>query len=854
MRQQYALPVASLVSILATLTLISTPMPARCQTATNTTAAPATAPLPPMPIAPPAFNRWVVKARYDEAAQLARTASRGSEADVMEAVRAFQAVRDMYRGSRYGVMAAWDICQLIKSLKPPPKPSSALESFVATYPQSDYAADALWALISHLNKARDDRAASAKYEEFVRRFPKSPYIDDIFYSRASQARKDYDFATVIESYQRIIQLCPDSDYCDNGYYSIGSTYSSYLDNYEQALASYQQLIQKFPYSDYVDDCLYSGLTCLMYMDDIEGAISLYNQIVTKYPASYAAARGPGRLERYIGDRKSLLAPNPNETLAVPLYQQVTDLLKRADGAAYMHRYPEAVRLYQQVLNQFPTCDYADDAIMKMAGCFDAMRKYRERARTAATPEEIADVERDWAYALGSGVGGVGRARDAVSAYLLLANEFVGSDLRDDALSKAAAAYEAIEYDVAALLCYLELIRRFPRSRYATTAVTKVNTLRKNLKSPADKMRVCAAVAEAYPEHPYSDDYLFEIGLLYMDAGDTLNARRSMENYLAKYSQRALAADALFLLGRCYQIVDKPQAAGDPYRRIMALYPNSGLADDAFIELQRFSTHGAEEAANATRREIGIGVEEKLERSIRGHDVILRPHIAVIVPFRDSATARAYNLPDVFESAYVQLAQFTGVDPGNGKRIPIVLDSEYKSWKAGPPIQISTRYAGEPPAYATCFEPLAQLFLLDPSIASVTNAVSGFSSALARIAALQLDHYLFQAIGEMELGPAASTAHLAALETAKGKAIDAVAKHLTTAAGKAKAIPRDAIFGVLLQSIERARQGPGEIIDWAPLAPLLQEAHNVPPELRALKAPEEKAALLLACLEKSLGRE
>jgi TolA-binding protein len=795
----------------------------------------------------------VVKARYDEAAQLVRTASRGTEADIMEAVRAFQAVRDMYGGSRYGVMAAWEICQLIKNLKQPPKHVSALESFVATYPQSDYAADALWALISHLNKARDDRAASAKYEEFVRRFPNSPYIDDIFYSRASQARRDYDFGTVIQSYQRVIELCPDSDYCDNGYYSLGSTYYSYLDDYGQAIESYKQLVQKFPYSDYVDDCLYSGLSCLIYMDDIDGAVDLYNQIVTKYPASYAAARGAGRLERYIGDRPGLLAPNPNQTMAVPLYQQVTHLLKRADGAAYMHRYPEAVRLYQQLLNEFPTCDYADDAILKMAGCFDAMEKYRERARTAATPEEIADVERDWAYALGGGHAGAGRARDAVSAYLLLANEFVGSDLRDDAMYKAAQSYEAIEYDVAALLCYLELIERFPRSRYATTAITKVHALRKSLKSPADKMRVCAAVAEAYPEHPYSDDYLFEIGLLHLDAGDTLNARRSMENYLARYSQRALAADALFLLGRCYQIADKPQGAADPYRRIMALYPNSGLADDAFIELQRFSAHGAEGTANAERREIGVGVEQKLERSIRGHDVILRPHIAVIGTFRDSVTARAYNVPDIFETACRELAQFTGADPGNGKRIPIVLDSEYKSWKAGPPLQISTRYCGEPPAYATCFEPLAQLFMRDSSIAPVTNAVSGFSGALARFAALQLDHHLFQSIGEIDLGPAASTAHVTALETAKGKAIEAVSKQLAAAA-KARTIPVDAIFGLLLQSVERARQGPGEIIDWAPLAPLLEEARNVPPELRELKAPEEKAALLLACLERSLGRE
>ncbi len=829
--------------------LLTSAAPVWCQAAGEATAPPQ--PIEPqmLPMAPPAFNRWVVKARYDEATALARTASRGTEADIMEAVRAFQAVRDMYRGSRYSVMSAWEICKLISRLKQPPKHIAALESFVATYPHSDYAADALWALISHLNKAREDRAVAAKYQEFLRRFPNSPYIDDIFYTRASRARKDYDFATVISSYQSILRLCPDSDYGDNAYYTIASTYGRYMDDYEQAIGAYKQLIEKFPYSDYVDDALYGALNSLMYMDEIDGAIEMYNIMVAKYPASYAASRGPGRLERYVRDRPNALAPNPNEGLAVPLYQQVTELYNQASGATYMHRYTEGVRLYQQLLNQFPTCDYVDDALYKMAGCFDAMQKYRERARTATTPEEIADAERDWAYALGGGTG-LGRARDAVGAYLLLANEFVGSDLRDDAMYKAAQAYEAIEYDVAALLCYLELVKRFPRSRYATTAVTRVHSLRSSLKRPADKMRVCSVIAEAFPEHAYSDDYLFEIALLYLDVGDTLNGRRSLEDYLAKYPDRALASDALFLLGRCYQIVEKPQSAGDPYRNIIVTYPNSGLADDAFLELQRFSTHGAEGEANEQRREIGIAVETKLKRSITGHDVILRPHIAVIAPFEESLTARAYNLPDVLEQAYIQLAQATGANPGNGGRLPIVLDNEYRSVRAGPPVQIATRYAGEPPAYSTCFEPLAQVFMLDPSIAHVTNAVPGFYSALARFAALQLNHRLFQSIGEMELGPAAATTHIAAIQTAKDKAAAAVPKQITRSS---KSISVDAMFGVLLQGVEFTRQGPGEIIDWAPLLPLFQEARNLPPEARELKTAEEKAALLLACLEKTLGR-
>lgn len=843
-----------LIAIFA-IPLCGTAMPAHCQANTGVPEAAQAGPLPAIAVSRPAFNLWVVKARYDEAARLARTASRGTESDIMEAVRAYEAVRDVYRGSRYSVMAAWEICNLIKRLKHPPKHISALASFIANYPQSDYTADALWALISHLNSARDYNGAEARYQEFVQRFPNNPYVDDILYSNASRARRDYNFPGLIQAYENLLQLCPDSDYCDNGYYYMGSTYYSYLDDYEQGFNAYMQLVHKYPYSDYVDDCLYGALSCLIYMDEIERAVELYNQMVTTYPASYAAARGAGRLARYVRNQPNVLVPNPNDALAVPLYRQVTDLYNQAAAASYMRRYAEAAGLYQRLLRQFPTSDQADDAVYRMAGCFEQMHKYYDRAKTAATPEEIADVERDWAHALGSGRGvrAAGQIGDAVRAYLFLANEYVGSDLRDDAMYKAAGAYETIEHDVAALVCYLQLIKRFPHSRYATTAVSKIHSLCSSLKKPADKIRVYMTVAETYPEHRYSDDYVFQIGLLHLAAGDTLNARVSLQNYLARYSQRALAANAMFLLGRCYQIAEKPQVAADSYRKIIALYPNSGLADDALIELRRFSAHGAEEEANLERKRIGVSVEKALKRSIRGHDVILRPHVAVVAPFEESVIARAYNLPDILDSAYSYLAQCTGADPGKGERVPIVLDAESRSLKAGPPVRISTRYCGEPPAYATCFEPLAQLFMLDPSIAHVTNAVPGLAGALARFAALRLDHRLFMSIGEMDLGAAASTAHAARLEEAQTRAAEALSKHIG-ARTTAKTIPVDAIFGMLLQITEWTRQGPGEAIDWAPVVPLFAEAQNVPSELRKLTAPEEKAALLLACVERALGRD
>ncbi|MFQ6097926.1 MAG: tol-pal system YbgF family protein [Armatimonadota bacterium] len=815
--------------------------------------APAEEAVAPLLIQPPLFSKWIVKARYDDAASLASAAGY-DVARVNDAIRAYRTLLELYPGNPYADQAAWQICSLTNRLRDPPKAMAAYAAYIAQFPDGDNAVTALWSLISHLSRARDYPSMLDRYSQLVKAYPNSYYVDDALWSAASRLNSEGDHAEAVDAYTSLLKRCPDSDYCDDALSQIASILSRYGQDPEGAVAAYRDLLAKYPYSDRVDDSLYGILNCYVQTQQIGKAIELYNAFVGMFPSSSYLRYMRSRLRYYTRRYPGVLADDPNEDWARPLYRQVADLYNHAYALRYVKKYADAAAAYQALLAQFPDSDYTDDAVLALGQCYEELHKYRDRAQNAATPEEIAQVEQDWAYVVGqhTEIDAASQLADAVSAYVWLANNCPGSDLRDDALYRAAGCYGAQGDKIGELVCHLQLIENFPHSGYAPTSLNRIHSLKNSLKSDADKVRVYNAVINAYPEHAYADDYLFELGQLQLERGDVRRARATFETYVRMYPHRAYAADAAFLFARCRDILLEPQLARQAYARVVTAYPSSGLADDAFLRAQRANSEQMLTADWRECKRIGAEVEKALKRSIEGYDVILRPHVAVIVPFRHSTRIRAYNLPDRFEDAYGLLQHWTGVQPTAGERLSIVLDPDFKGLKAGDPVQVGLNYCGEPPLWLHCFQPIAERFTTAQPIAPATQAVPGLANGLARLAALQLNHGLFQSIGPTELGSQTATQHLSQIVAAKQGARDALTRHIQAKEPASKANGTIAL-GMLLNVLE-AGQTADEVIDWTPLQPFFQVLASVSPQAKKLETPEERAALVAICMDRAMGAQ
>jgi TolA-binding protein len=817
-------------------------------------------PAPPVIPQPPDFSRWYAQNRWD-VAQAAENAAGYDRLKIADAIEAWKMLLQLYPQAGMANEAAWHMVQLTTRYGDLPRTIEAYEGYIQGFPDGDYAAEALWNLTYQYTTIPDWDAVYRKYDEFLKRFPQSPYGDVALNGLASnaQTKKKYDLA--VSLYKELIQRYSTSDYCDDAWSAIGSMYVTAKD-VDNTTRAYFTLASQYPYSSLVEPGINSLVALYYQYGDPLQAVRLGQAFLRAFPQStyaryvrmymyYAVMKAqvsiPG-LEAKLPDFE-----DPNDPSQL-LYDQCNEAYKNATTAAKLGNYGEAVRLYQQFGNEFPSSDKVDDAVYAIGTAFDSMQKYRKAAEGAKTPEQLGQVEADWSQAVsGLTAAGAGPIECAIDAYLVVARSMPGSDLRDDALFNVAQDCEKLENWPSAVRAYLDLVATFPVSTYASTAVSRLDALYPKLPLPADQATVMNAIITAYPFHPLADDYLYRLGVWTLLDGNTAAARDLFVRYVKDYPHRSKAAEALFWEARCEQLLGAGTRASLLYGQVAANFLQSGLADDAYVEGQYLRSARNQEVLQAARAALKRAAEV-VGKPLFGYDAITRDHILILVPSDKAIDAREYNIADRLEQGYAALAQLCGGCAGQGERIEILVDPSVNAFTPGTPARIPVACIGPPPAWRQWYEAVAGPFMSDPAVSPVTTALPGIAQGLARFAALQLEDMLYADMGEVNIGATAVQNHLRDVNQAKTAALQALDVHVKAKATADK-IDATIALGMLWTLSERSARVPGEIIDWTPLQPLLPAARRIPaPVAGAAQSLEQKAAVAGYWLSAALGQD
>ncbi len=821
-------------------------------------------PVEPVPIAPPpAFTRWSAQTRWDEA-QAVEWAAGYDKLKVAEAIEAWKMFLNLYPRAGMANEAAWHITTLTTRYGQLPRTIGAYEQYVQEFPDGDYAESALWNVTYQYMGVPDWETVYDTYDEFLKRFPASPYGDVALNGLASNARTKQRYELANKLYRELLQRYPTSDYCDDAWYGLGGVASACY-RVEEAEQAFLTLAQQYPHSDLVE----SGLMqlVLLYYSTRESlkAIELGGEFLTTFPHSPYASTVQTYM--YYASQSVLRArpdlaidlpqpENPNEPTVV-LPRERTEAYERATRAANLLELAEAVRLYQEFIDNYPTASQVDDALYGIGNAYAKLETYVAAAKKAKTPEQLGQVEADWRWVTeGPAAAQVvtGKPVDsAVDAYLRLTLTMDGSDLRDDALYKTGVAYEGAEDWVSAVRAYLALIELFPVSAYAPTAVSRLNALLANLKQDEDKATVRRAIGRAYPHHDLADDYVYELGIEALEEGDVNAARDLFGRYSQEYPSRSKAAEALFWQARCEQLLGNGVRARGLYAELATRFTQSGLADDAYAEYQQIAGDEAQAVLDVAQKAL-TKASAVVGEPLIGYDAITRDHVMILVPSDRAIDLRAYNVVDRLEQAYGLLAQACGYAPRAGARVVMVVDAKAGGPTPGDPSRMPVSMVTTPPPWRQWFEVVTAAFLTDPATVPVANAIPGIGQGAARYAAVQLEEFVFADLGETQVGTAALQAHLGDLNRTKGAAVGGLAAH---AQAKATADKIDATIGLgIVWSLADALAGtPGEIINWTPILPLFQGASAIPAEVAAqAETLEQKSALVAHWVNTSLGQD
>lgn len=654
---------------------------------------------------------------------------------------------------------------------------AALEMLLAEYPDSDLADDAAWRLAQCYMEDKDHLAAIDVLNTLLTNWPGSTWADDAVYCISRELKEQGDEPEAFRAMEDLARKYPASDYCAQALFNLARSYQQ-EEHYEAVLAACEDLVRRYPCSDYADDARMMIANALRHMGRAPEAIHAYRALIEEMPGSAlanTAMREHNTLVRNIretGGHIDAELYTPREDDPGQMAQELFDIARHHQN---YREYAAAIRAYRDFVAAYPGHDNYDDAFFNIGLCYQQLNILFEDMNKAKGPEDLFRLREDFVDATGSfhlPGGKLTAVNDAASAFAVVANELIGSPLRDDALYEIARSFEDSGQAAEEASAYQDLVIGFPGSSHEFEALYRLlkfyaqpdnwETARAMYPRLArafpdifpaalvDDQDLFYTVLGAYSRHlnfawfesfdhhiPYDftiDDLVrdadFVLGALMCSEGDYRAGIRRLSR-LCDSPTHDLAAPAIWVSAQAYRALGQPDQAARYYEALIADYDWSGLADDARLALAQLAD---EPEVEPYLQEVSAAVGRELAHS----DVYCGDGIVVIAPYVVSAKMRQYNMPNIWENAVALMADWTGVTPDG--RLLIYVDPRGGSGN-GRPVRVPAAGISDPPQWSLGLEAIARNFVDAAAGDKLGPMKSTLCAALARFGAASLQYDL-----------------------------------------------------------------------------------------------------------------
>jgi TolA-binding protein len=758
---------------------------------------------------------------------------------------------------------------------------SALE-LVQRYPDSDLADDAAWLVIQYYIQDKDHEAAVAAMRAFLDRWPESVWADDVLFALGGELQELEDPEGAFAAFDALAHKYPKSEHAPAALCRMAKRFLE-VQNYPQVIAVSEELLARYPMSDCVDDAQYRIAEALRHMGDLRGALQAYVDLIERLPGSglaNAAMREANTLINTLRRRGEAVPFQPYDPEAFDPAKEAKDAWEYACHLMNYRRFAEAIAAFREFLDRFPGSDWYDDALYNIGLCYQQQDVLFQEINKAKGPEDLLRLKDQWedatgAYGTKPTPGQLRAVEDAVGAFALLANCFLGSPLRDEAVYQIARTY--VDYGERAArvtpeeaYALQQLLLNFPGSRHEFEALTRLLRfyatpeywekarelygelaaalpaifppgLERDKNAFYEFMSLCARHAQFawMEEHEHHIPYAFTLADLRPYA-DYYKAAMAMEDGLYQTAAKLLQplahmpthdlhGPALWLLGNCYaRLGDEKQARG-AWEELARAHPEEGLADDAQMFLAAL---GSQPALPQLPADLPLPPE--------GMDYQVLEHVVVFCPWTVSALMRAYNLPNIWSQAQAILEDWTATKPSEK---PIVYVSISGGSAPGRPIRLCACRIKDPPDWAAGFAELAANQLAAACGRKLADCPAVLEG-LARFAAASLQYDLVTETRDAIGSAAAVVLPQEDVLRTREQAVKAFDEFIRTGA-EADKLSADVVCGLLFKLLDVQGLSKERLIDREPYRPLFGELARISPELAGPCA-------FLAALDRAFG--
>jgi TolA-binding protein len=833
---------------------------------------------------------------HDDAAQATYTCCRPDQKEAIDkALKANEAFLNVYPYSDFADDTLMHNARIDSVRKNFRHQVESLGLLVQDFPDSDLADDALWDLADLYCQDKDHVSAVNALNDLVRHYPFSTWADDAYFALARELKELNDEPGAIGALETLAGQFPKSDHCAEANWLLGEKYMS-VGEYGRAIDAFTVLIRRYPCADLADDAQFNIAQCFRLMHDTNRAEAAYEYVIHRMPGSSFVPAAMREANSIVQERQGAVVGGASKYERYDLkarnsYDAAKELCELANHHLNYREYRDAIGAFTELVRRFPGIDCYDDALYKIGVAYQQMNVLFHEINKAKGPDDLFRLMPEYKDATRALQGiptdrQLSSLNDATGAFALVANNLIGSPLRDDALWGIAEAYEAQgtrtdgfalgatpaeDADVwadHAATCQ-ELLINFPGSEHETralwsllkfyadernydTAIQMYEQLSRSVpdifpgmfaETKEDFLNVMMAYYrhadfcwEEYNVHhiPYRltlpdliPEAQYYMAGLYLKQGEADKARRLLLNITSRPTCD-LAPSATLLLGQTYQLLGDKDKAREAFEYVVDHYALSGLADDARLFISQLD--GADAPDTAT-------YAAQVGAAPGAYDIHVGTNVVVIAPYIVSAKMRAYNLPNIWDAAQGALNEWTGVRP-EGPVVIVVSDRLVKG-----PVTISAAVIKDPPRWQDGFRQMARRAIGVTRCASLGKAVPAFVEGLSQFGASSLEYSLVSETRDT-IGSAAATVvpHQAVIDQ-RSRCLDALENYVRDGASLGKLTP-DAACGMLYALLDQHGYGKQALVDREPYRRFF-EALNSEPQ-------SDPQTALVAAIDKAFG--
>ena len=761
------------------------------------------------------------------------------------------------------------------------------DDFVTLYPTSDFADDALFHNGRVYSVKRDMLHEMGSWTAIAEKYPDSDLWDDATWNLAQCYARDKNRPAEIQLLNLLLQRRPDcihaadaclalnraymdlrdekgalaalqalatnyrtSEFCDDAMFAVSQKYQS-LGSYQQAIAGYRELLSVFPMTDYGDDAQMAVGDCFRAMGNQRDAFAAYMFLINRMPGSPLVRRAMTEVNNF--------RPNSFDLKAHFACDDAQDLMDLAQHYENYRQFADAIATYTRFIRAYPGNDCYDEAWYHIGSCYEELNKLFAKINDAKGPDDLFRYTDDFKRGTG-GLSTIPTDRqltavgDATSAFAVVVNNLVGSNLRVAALREIAKCYEQSNLKDAAAYTYQELTIHCPyafepddgdqRGKGALVKMCQWYADPANYEKAGPRYAVLArAYPDCFPPQLYADkdqflslmklyvrhcdhafmemrhhipyrvsvddlrqDARYYLACLNMQRGQYELAVRQLRPFL-KAPSSDFAAPGVYLYARAQEILGDKQKAAEGFQWLLNVHPLSGLADDAKAGLERLAAGGFPDDVKTLVTKLA----PELGPDGLNCDVWAGENAVVLVPWTVSARMRQYNMPNIWDEGQRQLHAWTGSKPT--EKVAVLLDAHGGQNDGGNPVRVSAWAIDDPPQWNLGLVQIARNAVLATKSKALENQPV-FVDALAKFAAASLQYQLVTETRDTIGSASAVKLPQEEVIRARNASLAALEEYVRQEPDPSK-LNSDVLAGILFALLDQNGYSKQSLIDWEP---------------------------------------